>query len=92
MQVKYFPPEDVNFDGNVNMHDFAQLSQYWQTTFKEGVYPRTAYSPTDHPEVQVDINNNGTVDLEDLAALSYKWLWQKPAYDLDAYDPILNQK
>ncbi len=88
MQVKYFPPEDVNFDGNVNMADFAALAAYWGVTFKEGIYPRTAYSPTDTPQVYTDINNNGTVDLEDLVRLSGKWMFEKPAYEIDAYDPI----
>jgi len=86
IEIKYFVPEDVNFDNKVDLNDFAQLSQYWGTTFDPET--RDIYAPLMIPEVYTDINNDGKVGLEDLAALSEYWLWQKPVYEIDSYDPI----
>jgi hypothetical protein len=86
MQVKFFPPEDVNFSGTVDLSDFSALASNWQIIF--GTNVRTAHSPTDHPEFYCDINKDGSVGLADLVLLSQKWLWEKPVYAIDAYDPI----
>ncbi len=86
MQLKFFPPEDVNFSGTVDMSDFSALASNWQTIY--GTNVRTASSPTDHPEYYTDINKDGTEDILDLAELCSCWLWEKPVYEIDQYDPI----
>jgi len=83
MQVKFFKPSDVNFSGKTDLEDFSIVS----SQFGKIINPRTAYSPVDDPNNYADVNRNGSVGLEDVAIVAEDWLFQKPAYEIDQYNP-----
>jgi hypothetical protein len=86
MQVSYHIPEDVNFDGKVDMQDYAKVAVNWENT--EQFPARTPTSPRDEPHLYADINDDGYVDLADVAQMSAYWLSSKDSYAIDCYDPI----
>ena len=60
--------EDANFDGRVNMKDLAHLSNYFNTS---------GHGPHDNHADFADVNQDGDVDLEDVACIRDEWLWNE---------------
>ena len=56
---------DINFDGKVDMRDFAKFAPYWKTS---------GHSGADNWANFADITQDGTVDEQDLAYIAGNWL------------------
>ena len=72
LYVEFYAKSDLNFDGIVNMGDFAILANNWART---GI---TEYNPTTCPGNYADINRDGNIDVDDLAEMCEQWLNVKP--------------
>ncbi len=63
----YYSPADFNDSGNVDFIDYAMLAGAWQTTPND---------VNDYNDI-FDLQDNNSIDFDDLALFCEDWLWEK---------------